>query len=151
MAQQILLSLSQYNARHRSRGAPPSLRVDFAALVLRYTNRVLHIALEQSRTALVSISPVVTTFFKRFAISSRALKPNTRFLFSVIKYVLTTSDERLYCSTSMLVPSCCKRSAAYCRAAGGAVYCGRRIRSVVWDPASKIFLCTFNSCCSYGI
>ncbi|KAK6040432.1 hypothetical protein COOONC_22064, partial [Cooperia oncophora] len=54
LAQQILLSLSQYNERHRSRGAPPSLRVDFAALVLRYTNRVLSIALEQSRTALVS-------------------------------------------------------------------------------------------------
>ncbi|KAK6025363.1 hypothetical protein OSTOST_08742 [Ostertagia ostertagi] len=52
VAQQILLSLSQYNERHRSHGAPPSLRVDFAALVLRYTNRALSIALEQSKTAL---------------------------------------------------------------------------------------------------
>ncbi|KAK6023998.1 hypothetical protein OSTOST_10200, partial [Ostertagia ostertagi] len=33
VAQQILLSLSQYNERHRSHGAPPSLRVDFAALM----------------------------------------------------------------------------------------------------------------------
>ncbi|PIO74677.1 hypothetical protein TELCIR_03307 [Teladorsagia circumcincta] len=56
VAQQILLSLSQYNERHRSQGAPPSLRVDFAALVLRYTNRALSIALEQSRTALMNVS-----------------------------------------------------------------------------------------------
>uniref|UniRef100_A0A7I4XT41 Trafficking protein particle complex subunit 11 n=1 Tax=Haemonchus contortus TaxID=6289 RepID=A0A7I4XT41_HAECO len=56
LAQQILLSLSQYNAKHRSRGAPPSLRVDFAALVLRYTHRVMNIVLEQSRTALMNVS-----------------------------------------------------------------------------------------------
>ncbi|VDO39313.1 unnamed protein product [Haemonchus placei] len=56
LAQQILLSLSQYNAKHRSRGAPPSLRVDFAALVLRYTHRVMNIVLEQSRTSLMNVS-----------------------------------------------------------------------------------------------
>ncbi|KJH51667.1 hypothetical protein DICVIV_02098 [Dictyocaulus viviparus] len=53
VAQQILLSLFLYNERHRSRGAAPSLRVDFAARILKYTKHVLDIATVQSRTALV--------------------------------------------------------------------------------------------------
>ncbi|WKX87962.1 hypothetical protein Q1695_007960 [Nippostrongylus brasiliensis] len=55
VSRQILLSLCQYNARHRSSGAAPSLRVDFAALVLRYTNRVLSIALEQTKVSLMNV------------------------------------------------------------------------------------------------
>ncbi|ETN86216.1 hypothetical protein NECAME_01344 [Necator americanus] len=53
VAHQILLSLYMYNSRHRSRGAAPSIRVDFAALVLRYTKHVLNTAMDQSRIALV--------------------------------------------------------------------------------------------------
>ncbi|KHJ97004.1 hypothetical protein OESDEN_03024 [Oesophagostomum dentatum] len=57
LAQQILLSLHLYNSRHRSRGAAPSMRVDFAALVLRYTKHVLSTAVDQSRTALMNVTP----------------------------------------------------------------------------------------------
>ncbi|KIH49601.1 hypothetical protein ANCDUO_20324 [Ancylostoma duodenale] len=57
VAQQILLSLYLYNSRHRSRGAAPSMRVDFAALVLRYAKHVLNTAMRQSRIALVRWYP----------------------------------------------------------------------------------------------
>ncbi|EYC08870.1 hypothetical protein Y032_0063g3406 [Ancylostoma ceylanicum] len=57
LAQQLLLSLHLYNSRHRSRGAAPSMRVDFAALVLRYAKHVLNTAMRQSRIALMNVSP----------------------------------------------------------------------------------------------
>uniref|UniRef100_A0A1I7WYK0 Aa_trans domain-containing protein n=1 Tax=Heterorhabditis bacteriophora TaxID=37862 RepID=A0A1I7WYK0_HETBA len=57
VSQQILLSLYLYHSRYRSRGAAPSMRVDFAALILNYAQHTLNTIIEQTRLLKVMLSP----------------------------------------------------------------------------------------------